>query len=124
MMNLWFLLAQAATQPAAPAARPPAASDFLMGQFLPILLFVGVFYWIAIVLPNRRERQRHESLLNSLKRNDRVQTIGGLYGTVVEVRDREVVLKIDETNNVKVSFNRGAIKEVIREGGPAAEGKK
>jgi preprotein translocase subunit YajC len=54
-------------------------------------------------------------MLKGLKRNDRVQTIGGILGTVVETRDDVVVLKVDEANNVKMHFNRSAIKEVLHE---------
>jgi preprotein translocase subunit YajC len=44
-----------------------------------------------------------------------VQTIGGVLGTVVDVRDNEVLVKVDETNNVKIRFNRTAIKEVLQD---------
>ena len=60
-------------------------------------------------------------MLDNLKRNDRVQTIGGILGTVVDVKDQEVSLKVDENNNVKMKFNRAAIKEVLVE---PADGKK
>ena len=54
-------------------------------------------------------------MLDALKKNDRVQTIGGVLGTVVDVRDNEVLVKVDETNNVKIRFNRTAIKEVLQD---------
>ena len=52
-------------------------------------------------------------MLAGLKRNDRVQTIGGVLGTVVEAREHEVILKVDESSNTKMRFNRAAIKEVL-----------
>ena len=115
MLALISLIAQAASQPAAPAQRQPSIFE---PQFFGVLLvFVFVFYWF-IMRPQQKERQRHDALLKGLKRNDRVQTIGGIIATVLEVRDHEVVLKIDESSNVKVRFSRGAIKEVLRD--PAA----
>jgi preprotein translocase subunit YajC len=83
-----------------------------MRFLLPMLLALGVFYFFMF-RGQRKERQKHASMLRDLKRNDRVQTIGGVLGTVVDVRDQEVVLKVDESSNVKMRFNRSAIKEVL-----------
>jgi preprotein translocase subunit YajC len=110
MMSELFVLAQA-TQPA------PSGLELFLRQFFPIILLLGVFWW-WMARARRKERQQYEEMLRSLKRNDRVVTIGGIIGTVVETRDNEVVLKVDEANNVKIRFARSAIKEVIRE--PAA----
>ena len=63
------------------------------------------------------ESARYANLLVSLglKRGDRVQTIGGILGTVVETRDGEVLLKVDEGNNTKIRFSRNAIHRVLEE---------
>ena len=95
----------------APAARPQAG---MMDFLIPMVLMIGVFYFI-MWRGNKKERQKHADMLNAIKRNDRVHTIGGIIGTVVDTRDNEVIVKIDETNNVKVRFSRGAIKEVLGE---------
>jgi preprotein translocase subunit YajC len=54
-------------------------------------------------------------MLSQLKRGDRVQTIGGILGTVVEARESEVVLKVDESANTKIRFSRSAIHRVLDE---------
>jgi len=111
MIELWELLAQATqTAPATPAPRPP--DNPLLSMFLPIALMIAVFY-IIMLRPQQRERKKLQEMLNNIKRNDRVETIGGILGTVVDVREREVVLKVDENSNVKMRFNRGAIKAVM-----------
>lgn len=109
MTEFWMLIAQATTQP---DGAPPQPTDSFMRFMFPLLLAMGVF-WFLMMRGQRKEKQKHADMLANIKRNDRVQTIGGMLGTVVDVRDQEVVLKIDETNNVKVRFNRGAIKEVV-----------
>jgi preprotein translocase subunit YajC len=108
MTEFLTIIAQAATQPASPA---PRGSSF-WGFMFPFLLAVGVFY-VLLFRGQRKDRKRHAEMLANLKRNDRVQTIGGVLGTVVDAREQEVVLKVDETNNVKMRFNRAAIKEVL-----------
>lgn len=107
MSDLWMLIAQA-SQPASGAA----PRDGFMSVMFPLLLAMGVFYFI-VMRGQRKDRKKVQDMLDNLKRSDRVQTIGGVLGTVVDVRDQEVVLKVDETNNVKMRFNRSAIKEVL-----------
>ena len=117
-MSEWInLLAQTPTsQPAS------AAPDPFMRMVLPLLLALGVMYWI-MMRGQRKERKKQQDMLGAIKRNDRVQTIGGILGTVVDVRETELVLKVDETSNVKLRFNRAAVKEVIESApGPADKG--
>ena len=54
-------------------------------------------------------------MLKNMKRGDRVMTAGGILGSVVEVRDSEVLLKVDESTNTKIKFTRDAIKRVVTE---------
>jgi preprotein translocase subunit YajC len=95
------------------------------GGFDPIFIFglpliIIVFY--AIVLSgNRKQKRQRQMMLSSVKKNDRVMTIGGIIGTVVNVRDTEVTLKVDETNNVKITVIRGAIQKVLAEGETPSE---
>jgi preprotein translocase subunit YajC len=118
MNDLLLMLAQA-SQPTGPVGPPPSGTEVLVKNFLPMFVIIGVFWW-WMSRSRRRERQRFEDMLKNLKRNDRVQTIGGIIGTVVDAREDEVVLKVDETNNVKIRFARSAIKDVLRESAPSS----
>jgi len=61
----------------------------------------------------RKERKKRDSLLGALKKNDRVQTAGGVIGAVVEVKPETVVLKVDENSNTRITFAKNAIVAVI-----------
>ena len=111
MMNLLMILAQT-SQPGQPAPPSSGMESFFRGPLVPLLLFIVVFFWWT-TRSRSKERQKFQTMLDSLKRNDRVQTIGGVLGTVVETRGNEVILKVDETSNVKMRFSRSAIKELI-----------
>jgi preprotein translocase subunit YajC len=113
MMSFLMLIAQA-TQPAG-GAQPTGGTDSFMRVMFPLLLAFIVFYFL-LFRGQRKDKQRHAQMLANLKRNDRVQTIGGVLGTVVDAREHEVVLKVDESSNVKMRFNRAAIKEVLSSG--------
>jgi len=88
------------------------------GGFDPIfLVLIGgvILMWILMGRGRRKEEARKKQMLASLKKGDKIQTIGGIIGTVIEVRPDEVTVKVDETNNVRMRFSRGAIHVV---GGP------
>src|SRR4029078_9607438 len=80
------LLAQAAgptTAPATqPAAQPPALFQFLQSPMFPPLLASAVLC-VLMFRSEGNEKKQHEQMLSTLKRGDRVQTIGGILGTVI-----------------------------------------
>ncbi|MBN2844024.1 MAG: preprotein translocase subunit YajC [Sedimentisphaerales bacterium] len=80
----------------------------------PIVLMVVIVYFFMLRGPQKKEKER-KRMLGELKKNDKVRTIGGIIATVVEVRDKEVVLKIDESNNTRIKVVREAIGEVFAE---------
>jgi preprotein translocase subunit YajC len=71
------------------------------------LIFV-VMYMVLLRGP-RKQQQQQKQMVQSLKKNDRVRTIGGIYGTVMDVKGDEVVLKIDEATNTKIHVSVSAI---------------
>jgi preprotein translocase subunit YajC len=74
-----------------------------------IMLGVMVVFLIMMFRGPRKKQQEHRKMVQSLQKNDRVRTIGGIYGTVVDVRDDEIVLKIDESTNTKIKVTPSAI---------------
>ncbi|MFA5423560.1 MAG: preprotein translocase subunit YajC [Phycisphaerae bacterium] len=80
-----------------------------------IMLGVMVVFLIMMFRGPRKKQQEHRKMVQSLQKNDRVRTIGGIYGTVVDVRDDEIVLKIDESTNTKIKITPSAIGTKISE---------
>ncbi len=109
-INLSPLLAQAAEAPADPAQ----GVQGLLG-FMPAILGAIILYFFLIVRPERRKQSEQKAKLDALKKNDRVVTIGGIYGVVMNVqRDSdEVTLKIDEATNTKLRVTFGAIARIV-----------
>jgi preprotein translocase subunit YajC len=65
-------------------------------QFAPLVLIVVLFYFLIIMPARRKEKQQREMLNNNLKKNDRVLTNAGMIGTVYNIKDDEVTLKLEE----------------------------
>lgn len=93
---------------------PARAPESPWVSLMPIILMVVIVYFFMLRGPQKKEKER-KRMLGELKKNDKVRTIGGIIATVVEVRDKEVVLKIDESNNTRIKVVREAIGEVYAE---------
>nr|WP_245605612.1 preprotein translocase subunit YajC [Thermicanus aegyptius] len=76
-----------------------------------VLLFV-LFYFLLIRPQQKRQKERNR-MLNNLEKGDKVITIGGLHGTIVELNDRTVVLKVSDS--VRLTFDKQAINAVLTE---------
>ncbi len=99
---------------AAPAS--PTMKDGLL-QMVPFLLIFVVFYFVLLA-PMRKQQKKTKEMLAQLKKGDRVVTSGGIYGTVAQVEDQVVWVKIADT--VKVKMAKSAVTGVL---GDAEAGK-
>ena len=84
----------AAAEGAAPAGSTVAA---LVTTFLPLVLIFVVF-WFMLIRPQRKKDKAVKEMLNNLKAGDRVCTIGGIYGTIVGLKDDTVTLSVGKDN--------------------------
>jgi preprotein translocase subunit YajC len=99
-------------------AAPAANGGGGAGSFGPLLMpMIAIFFlfYLLIMKPERRKQAEHKALLEAVKKNDRIVTIGGIYGVVANVqRDADrVTIKIDEANNTKIDVTFSAIAKVI-----------
>lgn len=84
------------------------------GQMIFLVLMIVVIYFFLFRGP-RQKQKKQQQMMNELSKNDKVRTIGGIIGTIVDIRDNEIVLKIDETNNTKIKILKGAIATKIKD---------
>jgi len=83
------------------------------GMKLMLIMVAGFFLlYIWMGRSRRKQKRQREEMLTSLKKGDKITSIGGIVGTVIEVRDDEVTVKVDETGNVRMKFARWAIRGV------------
>jgi preprotein translocase subunit YajC len=91
---------------------PPLTPGQQLMKWAPMIVIMIIMYMFIFRGPKKKQ-QKHAQMVQSLKKNDRVRTIGGILGTVIEVRDKEVVIKIDESNNTKMRVSPSAISTVV-----------
>jgi preprotein translocase subunit YajC len=87
-------------------------------QFLPLVLIFIVFYFL-LIRPQQRKAKEHKTMLDALRRGDRVVTGGGIIGTVARVDSPEEVI-VDIADGVRVRVLRSTITSVIAKPDPAA----
>ncbi|MBN1417288.1 MAG: preprotein translocase subunit YajC [Planctomycetes bacterium] len=88
-------------------------------QLLPLFVIMYLIFWLLVIRPQRKQQRARQEMLSNLKKNDKVLTSGGIIGTILQIRDNEVTLKIDDSCRVRLL--RSAVTDVIRD---RAEGDK
>ena len=93
---------------------PPEQTVSPFMQFVPGVLIFLIFYFL-LIKPQKDKQNDHKKLLNALKKNDQVITVGGMHGTVVNVKDTTVIVRVDD--NVKVEIDKEAISSIKKSAG-------
>ena len=99
MNILTFTLLQAAP------AGAPQQQGAGGGAFWIMIIAMFVIMWLFMIRPQRKQQKELEKFRNSLKRGDKVVTAGGIYGTVDEIKDRSVLIKVDGDVKLRVDKN-------------------
>ena len=86
---------------AAPAAQGGGWTMWVM------LIIIFVIMWFFMIRPQRKQQKELENFRNALKKGDKVVTIGGIYGTVCEIKEDSVLIEVD--NNVKIRVSKQAL---------------
>jgi preprotein translocase subunit YajC len=99
------------TVPADSNVPPPGPERTRQGSPLNYILLGLMFVVMYLLLFRgpRKKQQQHKQMVQQLEKNDRVRTIGGIIGTVVDVKEDEITLKVDESNNTKIKVIASAI---------------
>lgn len=112
-MNFLFIALQAQG-----AAQGQAAGGGMGFWIMIILMFVVM--WLFMIRPQRKQQKELEAFRNSLKKGDKVVTAGGIYGTVLEIQEKTVLVKVD--GDVKLRVDKNSIQKDFSDStAPAAQ---
>jgi preprotein translocase subunit YajC len=88
------------------AAAGPAG---FITSIVPFAAIIAIFYFL-IIRPQNKKQKETQKMLSTLKKGDRVVTVGGIHGTIQSVRESSVIVRVDD--NTKIEFSRSAISGV------------
>ena len=80
-----------------------ASSQSPFFQFIPLVLILGVF-WFLIIRPQQKKQKQHLNMVDSLRKGDKVVTNGGIFGTIIKVGDDRITLEI--ASKVQIQIER------------------
>ncbi len=75
-------------------------------NLMPIILIFVIFYFL-LIRPQKKAQSEHKKMIDSLKKNDEVITSGGIHGTITNVKEHSVTMKVDD--NVKIEVQKNSI---------------
>lgn len=85
-------------------------------QLISILYLIGLFvlFYFLLIRPQQVRQKRHQEMIRNLKTGDRVITVGGIYGSVVKIKEDSVILRV--ADNVRIEVLKQAIAQVAEKG--------
>jgi len=116
MLNLAQMLvglstaATTTTADASAATGAASATGGIVELIVPMVLMFAVFYFL-LIRPQRKKDKKVKDMLSALKVGDRISTIGGIYGTILAIKDDTIELNVGK-DNVKLVLARWAIRQV------------
>lgn len=99
-MNVWML----AVSKTAAATQGSAWSSLIM------MGLVFVVFWFLMIMPQRKQQKQRNTMLSNLKKGDKVVTIGGIHGEIIEFDDEDIKIKV--ADKVEIKFAKSAIARV------------
>lgn len=116
LATLPLLFAQEAEDVGGGGGEEAAANDgggLLGNMWLPMMVICVV--WIFVMMIPRNDQKKHKEMLEALKKNDRVITAGGIFGTIMTARQEDpfVTIRVDESNNTRLKVLKTSISRVI-----------
>jgi preprotein translocase subunit YajC len=117
-MESWMagLLILAQTTPAPASGQGSEGSGGGLLYLLPPVVMMIVFFYFLVFLPQKRDRQKQDTFHKTLKKNDRVVTIGGVVGTVVNVEPEGKLITLKVDDNTRMTFLRESIQRKYSDG--------
>ena len=82
-------------------------------NFIPLIFIFIVFYFL-IIRPQQKKQKEHQAMVTNVKKNDEIVTTGGLYGTIVNIKEKTFVVRIDESAKIEIEKNSVAYVRKVR----------
>lgn len=104
------------------AAVTPNAGAGGFASFIPLVLMLGVFYFL-LIRPQQKKMKEHKAMLEALRRGDKVVTSSGITGTVYKIDADTGIVQVEIAEDVVVKFVKSAVTEVLSKPEPANNNK-
>ncbi|MFA5145290.1 MAG: preprotein translocase subunit YajC [Candidatus Omnitrophota bacterium] len=83
-------------------------------SFFPLVLIFVIFYFL-LIRPQKAKEKEHQKMISNLSKNDEIVTSSGIHGTIVNIKEKTLVLRIDDNVKIEVEKNCVAYKKKTQE---------
>ena len=97
----------------------PAEGGSPVALFVQLGLIFMIFYWL-LIRPQKKEKDRHKAMIDTLKKGDEIVTVGGIIGTIVHLDDERLTVKTAE--NTRLLVERGKVGRAVADESGKARG--
>ncbi|MFH1201359.1 MAG: preprotein translocase subunit YajC [Candidatus Omnitrophota bacterium] len=80
-------------------------------NFLPLIFVLFIFYFLVFA-PQQKQQKEHRRMIDGLKKNDEIVTAAGIHGTIVNVKDKTFIVRVDD--NAKIEIDKSAVSYLIK----------
>ena len=84
-----------------------------LGMILYFVVIIGIFYFFMI-RPQKKKEKQTKAMLDAMKVGDDILTIGGMYGTIKNIKDDKILIETSKQDKTVVEISRWAVKDVIK----------
>ncbi len=81
----------------------------LLANLVPLVIIFLIFYFI-LIRPQQKQQKEFKSMVDNLKKNDQIVTIGGVHGTIVNIKDKTFVVRVDD--NARLEIDKSAVARI------------
>ena len=81
--------------------------------FLPFIFILAILYFL-LIRPQARKQKEKQRMLQNLRKGDRILTIGGVYGTIEGIRDKDETITVKIADTVKVQMTKSSVSAVVQ----------
>jgi len=85
---------------------PQSSAASPLVQLFPLVLIFVIFYFL-LIRPQKQKEKEHQKMIAGINKNDEIVTLGGIHGTVANVKEKTLTLRIDE--NVKMEIEKSSV---------------
>ena len=82
-----------------------------IAMLVPYLLIFAIFYFL-VLRPQKQKQVEFQKMVDNLKKNDEIVTNGGVHGTIVNIKEKTITVRVDD--NVKIEIDRAAVARVVK----------
>ncbi len=83
----------------------------MMTLIVPFALMFAILY-LLIIRPQRRKQKHLQEMITNVRKHDNVVTVGGVHGVVISVKEKEIIVRVDDNKDVKLKIDKSAVTSV------------